>query len=123
MKERRRYPRITASLSLKLSDSEYDVLTETRNISGNGVYCSIDRPIEPMTKLEIVILIPIKKNKKKAIKKISCKGIVIRKDCLRTNGKHSYRIGIYFSEISDKDRKALVSFINSNSLSTAKSTH
>jgi len=114
MNEQRRYPRIEKSLSLKLSDSEFDVVTETKNISGNGVYCAIDKPLEPMTKLNIIILIPLRKNKNKTIKKIHCEGVVVRKEYVRNNAKFAYHVGIYFNEIKEYDRKLLLSYINAH---------
>jgi hypothetical protein len=114
MIERRQYPRVLKAIPLKLSDAEFDVLTETKNISGSGVYCSIDKSLPVMSKLAIVLLVPIHKNKQKVIKKITCQGIVVRKEYVKDNGKHSYHVGIFFNDITDKDRKILVSYINSS---------
>ncbi|UCC95577.1 MAG: PilZ domain-containing protein [Candidatus Omnitrophota bacterium] len=113
MEERRKYPRITRTLPLKLSDSEFDVLTESKNISGCGVYCSVDKSIPIMTKLDIVLLVPIRKSRGRVVKKINCCGVLVRSEYLKDNGKHSYTVGIYFNEISEKDRKVLLSYINS----------
>ena len=79
MKERRKFTRVEGTIPLKLSDSEFDVVTKTKNISGSGVYCSVDTPLEPMTKLKIVLLIPYRVKKGKRVKKINCNGVVVRK--------------------------------------------
>lgn len=112
MEERRKFPRVKASLSLKISGKEYDTLTETKNISVTGIYCAIDRPLEPMTKLNIVLLIPFKKNNRKVVKKITCEGVVVRKDFLKNNGKYSYQIAIYFNSISEKNKKVITTYVN-----------
>ncbi|MBD3246954.1 MAG: hypothetical protein GF333_08130 [Candidatus Omnitrophica bacterium] len=113
MVERRKYPRVKKNLPLKISDDEYDILTETKNISGSGVYCSVNKPIPIMTKLNMVLLVPLKKNRNKGdVKKINCEGVVVRSEQMRDNGEHPYRVGIYFNDIKEKDRKALVSYIN-----------
>jgi len=112
MEDRRKHPRLVTSLPLKLTDSEYDILTETKNISASGVYCSVDKPIEPMTKLNIIILVPAKKTKQKTVKKINCRGVVVRKDYVRSNGHHSYHIGIFFNEMNDRDKKVLCNYLN-----------
>ncbi|MDD5584177.1 MAG: PilZ domain-containing protein [Candidatus Omnitrophica bacterium] len=116
MNDKRQYPRVEKSLSLKLSDIEFDIVTETKNISGSGVYCAVNKPLEPMTKLNIIILIPLKKNggRAKTVKKIQCQGVVVRQESMHDNGKNSYHVGIYFSDIKEHDRKNLVAYINSH---------
>jgi hypothetical protein len=116
MNDKRLYPRVEKSLSLKLSDIEFDIVTETKNISGSGVYCAVNKPLEPMTKLNIIILIPLKKSdgRSKTVKKIHCQGVVVRKENMHDNGKLPYHVGIYFSDIKDQDRKNLVAYINSH---------
>ena len=113
MEERRRFPRIHRTLPIKLSDSEFDIVTETRNISGSGACCSFSRSVPLMTKLDIVLLIPLKKSKDKVIKKINCCGVVVREESVENNGGISYCVGIYFNEIKEKDRKVLLSYTNS----------
>lgn len=113
MKERRKYLRIEGVLPVKLSHPDIDILTETKNISVSGAYCSVDKPLEVMTKLDIVILLPFKKNKTKTVKKINCKGVVVRKEFVADNGKHAYHVGVFFSEIEERDKKTLLSYVNS----------
>lgn len=112
MDDRRKHPRIVTSLPLKLTDSEFDILTETKNISANGVYCSVNKPIEPMTKLNIVILVPLKRNGKKTVKKINCQGIVVRKEYIKTNGHHAYNIGVFFNDLGKTDAKTLTAYLH-----------
>ncbi len=114
MKERRQFPRLKKILPIKLSDNEYDVLTETKNISANGAYCSVNKPIDLMTKLEVVILVPIQKSKAKVIKKINCCGVVVRNEQVDDNSKYPYRVAIFFSDLRDQDRKVLRSYIDSH---------
>lgn len=119
MTEKRKYPRIVGNLALKLSGSDCDIVTETKNISGNGAYCAVDVAIAPMTKLEILLLIPLKKNNHKGVRKINCKGVVVRNDYVKDNGRHSYCLGIYFNEIKENDRKFLMAYIDSISNTAA----
>lgn len=115
LKERRKYPRFHFTLPIKISNTAYDLVTETRDISGNGAHCFLDKEIAPMTKLKIIILVPLNKGGKKTLKKIICKGVVVRTDPCKNNGKAFYRIGIFFYEIKELDRKILLSYINSAS--------
>lgn len=120
MKERRVHPRIDHHLPLKVSDSEFDLVTKTINISASGAYCSVDRPLAPMTKLNMVVLIPVKKSGSKTVKKINCGGIVVRREQVADNGKHAWRVGIFFNDIKDKDRKVLASYVNAHLKSLKK---
>lgn len=115
MVERREHSRIKRVLPLKLSHLECDILTETKDISVRGAYCSVDKPLEVMTKVDIVLLLPIKKNKSKTIRKINCGGVVVRKEYVKDNGKHPYHVGIYFNDITERDKKNLRSYINMHS--------
>ncbi len=112
--EKRRYPRVKQSLPIKLCDNEYDIVTETKNISGNGVYCAVNRKLPLMTKLKIILLIPLRKNNRKILRKITCNGIVVRQAYMKNNGKYSYDTGIYFNEIKESDRKVILSYIDTS---------
>ncbi len=117
MEERRKYPRLEKNLPIKLKqdpDKDFDISTETTNISANGAYCAVNEAIEPMTKLKLVLLAPIHKAKIKKVKKIDCRGVVVRKERDESNKKFPYRIGIFFNEIDNQDRKFLRSYVNSS---------
>jgi len=111
MKEKRKFQRVAEALPIKLSGLDADVLTETKNISASGAYCSVDKPIPEMTKLNIVLLVPMKNGRIKNVRKINCKGIVVRRQVISDALPRPYNIGIYFSDIKERDRKALVSYI------------
>lgn len=117
MRERRKYPRIDNCLPLKLSYTDFDIVTETKNLSASGVYCAVNKPLEPMTKLNIVLLVPDKAKGHKNIHKINCQGVVVRKEespNIKNNGKHPYCIGIFFNDIKKSDRQILIGYINSH---------
>ena len=114
MNERRKAPRVNKALPLKLCHADYDILTETRNISASGAYFPSSKPLELMAKLNVVLLIPLKKSRSKVIKKINCCGVVVRHE--RTsegNGKFPYRVAMYFSDLKDQDKKTLCAYVNS----------
>ena len=114
MDERRISQRVDKLLPIKISDLEYDVHTETKNISASGAYFPVTKPIEIMTKLNVVLLLPLNKNKTKVIKKINCSGIVVRNDEFfdPENAKFPHRVAIYFSDLKDSDKKTLQSYVN-----------
>jgi|TARA_B100000315_G_scaffold242011_1_gene263669 hypothetical protein len=113
MKERRDSPRVSKQLSIKISSGDFDILTETKNISASGAYFPVSKPLSLMTKLEVVLLIPLKKNKSKVIRKVNCSGIVVRVEPIKDNGKYPYRVAMYFSSLKEPDKRVLRSYVNS----------
>ena len=113
MNERRKCPRVEKILPIKLSVSEFDILTETNNVSASGAYFSLKKSLELMAKLNVVLLIPIKKNKTKVIEKISCTGIVVRCEIADIDAKHPYRAAMYFNNLKERDKKILHLYIRS----------
>lgn len=112
MKEKRQCPRVEKILPIKLSVSDFDVLTETTNISASGTYFPVGKPLELMAKLNAVLLIPITKNRNRTIKKISCTGVIVRCEIAEESAKYPYRAAMYFSDLCDRDRKILRTFVN-----------
>jgi c-di-GMP-binding flagellar brake protein YcgR len=102
--ERRRYPRIKKILPLKVSTDEYDISTETHNLSCIGAYCTVDRYIPPMTKLSILLFLP---KDKKDYTKISCKGVVVRTE---KQSLKKYNIAIFFNEISESQKNKILKY-------------
>ena len=107
--ERRRHPRIEGSIPLKISSDAGDVVTETWNLSRSGVYCRVDKYLDPMTKLRIHLLLPLKKSKKTVTKKIFCQGVVVRTEAV--SGTGFYNTAIFFNELHQKDADSISDFI------------
>ena len=107
--ERRRSPRVDTNIPLKISGGEFDIVTEGKNLSASGAYCTVSQYLEPMTKLKIHFLLPLKKNDKVATKKISCSGVVVRSQA-QDEGK-KFDTAIYFNEIDEKSRKAIAEYV------------
>lgn len=109
--ERRRHPRLENNIPLKICSDDFDVVTETKNLSSSGAYCRVNKYLEPMTKLKIHLLLPFKKFNKVVTKKISCQGIVVRAESIP--GDQYFNVAIYFSDIAQKDVNSLNDYINS----------
>ena len=109
LKERRRYPRIEKELPLKIRTDEYDLVTQTKNLSCIGAYCAVDKYIPPLTKLSIILLLPLKTKNKNTNVKIQCKGVVVR-----TEGKppEGFNIAIFFNEISPRDKDKIATYVS-----------
>jgi len=110
--DRRRAPRVNRNISLRLTQQEFDSITETKNLSCNGTYCSISKYIEPLTKLKILLLLPnVDKKGKNKTHKIKCNGIVVRTE-ESGDSKKPYNVAIYFNEIKEKDKEKISLYVN-----------
>ncbi|MBF0123042.1 MAG: PilZ domain-containing protein [Candidatus Omnitrophica bacterium] len=107
--ERRQHPRVANNVPVKISCPLADFVTQTQNISCSGTYCRVDKYLEPMTKLGITLLLPIKKSGKVVTKKVACNGVVVRSENI-PNNKEFYT-AIFFHDIHPKDSQTLAEFV------------
>ena len=111
--ERRRHPRIFKKIPLKLKIDSFDLTTETLNISSSGVYCQTDKYIEPMTKVNIVLLLPLKlKNNTTVTKKVTCEGVVVRTE--KNPAGDKFNIAIFFSDVPKADVENINRYIETH---------
>jgi hypothetical protein len=106
--ERRRHPRLSYIVPVKISSDDVDIVTETINLSCNGVFCQVQKRIEPMTKLKVHLLLPLRKDHKIVTKKVTCMGVVIR---AQLAAEQDYETAIFFNDISPRDVRMISDFI------------
>ena len=112
IQDRRKHPRLENNIPLKIRSDDFDLVTETKNLSCSGAYCRVSKYLEPMSKLKIHLLLPLKKaNNKIATKKISCQGVIVRSESVP--GDQYFNIAIFFNDIQQKDVNTLNDYINS----------
>lgn len=109
--ERRQHPRIDKNVPLKISTADIDLVTETKNLSRTGVYCRVNKYIEPMTKLKIHLLLPVKKGNKTTTKKITCHGVIVRSEAVSKDNSE-YSVAIYFNDIPSRDADSITEYID-----------
>lgn len=109
-KERRKDPRFFGNIPLKISSEDFDLVTESKNLSRSGVSCRVSQYIEPMTKLKIQLLLPFKRNDKTVTKKVSCGAVIVRTESEPAKG--SYNVAIFFNDIQARDAEALAEYVN-----------
>ena len=106
--ERRKTPRIDERLSIAISEDGRIAQAQTQNLSTAGAYCTLDRFIAPMTKLQLVFELPDGNRRVR----ITCSGVVVRIEPVVTDAQRgSYQLAIYFSEMSDRSRIAISKFV------------
>ncbi len=108
--ERRRHPRIETSIPMNLVADKRNMSAEAINLSLSGVCCRVNRSIEVMTSLEIVLMLPDEGAPDDVIY-VECEGIVVR-DEKTENGHH---IAIFFNEIESNEKRKLAAYIASHS--------
>jgi len=107
--ERRRHPRVENSIPIKLSAADVDFVTESKNISCSGVYCRVDSYLAPMTKLRILLLLPVRKATKVTTKKIACGGVVVRTE--NSLSEEGFNPASFFNDIRPQDSRTLAEFV------------
>ena len=109
--ERRRHARLEHAVPVKISGGDFDIVTQTRNISCSGAFCQVSKYLAPMTKLKVHLLLPSRSGTKTVSKHIDCEGVVVRaqsapqEDCFNT--------AIFFSDIKSRDSAAIARFVAS----------
>ena len=109
--EKRRQPRVDNNIPLKIAAPGADLVTETRNVSSSGVYCRVNIFLEPMTRLQVTLLVPVKKAEKVFARKIVCGGVVVRTENIPDG--HGFNTAIFFNDIHPKDIRLLADFVES----------
>ena len=109
--ERRKHQRLESNIPVKICCDEFDIVTQTANVSRSGVYCRVNKYIEPMTKLKIQLLLPFKGEKKTVTKKVSCYGVIVRTESVPK--EDAFNVAIYFNDMASRDAACLADFINS----------
>ena len=106
--ERRQAPRVADRVSLAISDTSFAAETESQNLSATGVYCTLDRFIPPMTKLQVRFEVP---NGARRVP-IACAGVVVRVEPVIDEAQRGrYHVAIYFTDITDRNRSAISTFV------------
>ncbi len=109
--DRRRDPRFFGSIALKISCEDFDLVTETKNLSRSGAYCRVTQYIEPMTKLKVQFLLPFKRKDKTVTKNVSCGAVIVRTESEPSNG--AYNVAIFFNDIQTRDAELLAEYVGS----------
>ena len=106
--ERRQAPRVSEQIPVAIHDAGEELLTETKNISTAGAYCTLHRFIAPMTKLELQCELP---NGSRRVR-IRCSGVVVRiEPSVPSPDRALYNVAIFFTELTERDRRAISQFI------------
>ena len=114
IQERRKHPRLPKKLPLKVRVDSFDLVAQTQNISSSGAYCQVDKYIEPMTRVGIILLLAMRqKNNKLITRKLNCEGVVVRAEQAKDYaGK--FNIAIFFNNMKKTDTNIVARYIESH---------
>ena len=119
-RERRREPRAAERLSLSILDASAELSTETRNLSASGVYCTLDRFIAPMSKLQLRFELPNQGHRPISIR---CSGVIVRVEPVISSVQQGqYHVAVLFTELAERDRTVIARFVRQR-LSAGSSAH
>lgn len=104
--DRRRHPRSRGGFKLsEVGASTEKLISRVDNISCSGVLCHTQRPVIEMTKLNIVLDLPVPVDRV-----VSAEGIVIR--CEAEYPKSSdFKVAILYTKLSDDDHHAIRAYV------------
>jgi len=106
--ERRSAPRSTEQLDVSITESGIGFNAEAKNLSASGTYCTLDRFISPMTKLDLRFELP--DGNKNAV--IRCTGVVVRVEPIVADvDKPRYHMAVFFSDVSEQDRAVIARYV------------
>ena len=112
MKERRRAQRVDANLAIRISGAPGASKGETLNISTNGVYFKSPTYIEPMTKVQLELMIPDPSSTEGEETSITCEGVVVRVEPEREDPSVSvYNAAVFFTFLPEATQKLITKYI------------
>ena len=113
--DRRRSPRVAERVPFAITEGRAAVQAESVNLSAAGAYCTLERFIAPMTKLQLDYELPDPAgggaggNRRIRIR---CTGVVVRTEPVVTSPEAGrYHIAIFFTDLNERDRSAIARFV------------
>ncbi len=106
--ERRRAVRVPQRVSLSIVNPREVIKAETLDLSASGVYCTLSKFVPVMSKLDLHFALPNDAGS------IHCTGVIVRVDPPNAQpGRDNYEAAIFFSDLPEKDRHAIETFVQS----------
>jgi hypothetical protein len=108
--DRRRDARHDRSLPLRVAhDSAEGLRAESINVSTRGLYCKVQRYVQPFSKLKVALDLPFVSQGQATVE---CEGVVVRVDPeMETPGAKEYHLAIYFLDLDRKDASLIETFL------------
>ncbi len=119
--EKRTYSRFKADLPVELDGDNFHIVSEMKDISCSGAFCSTSLFIAPKTKLKVRLGLPFYDKSRKMIKKeLECFAEVTRIDPPEKRDTGSYNVGIMFKNIFKEEEECILRFIRLRNIKEGK---
>lgn len=109
-RERRAHPRRNADVPIQLSHGGSAFEARVRDVSRSGICFFLDRPLPPMTVLQVRLRIG-------AAREVAGNGAVVRCEKISKALEH-YEIALFLHDMTDDDRRVLERFVSQSSLAS-----
>lgn len=127
-RERRRMSRADAQLSMRVEGGSTDgaltpIVTESRNISGSGVYCVSPHYLAPLSKVALTIVLPEVPGRIARQRLLKCEGVVVR--CQGGEGPkrdRAYELACSFLSLDPGARELLDEYVVWRNLQALRSS-
>lgn len=112
--ERRNHPRTETELQLQVTPERGGVVARVvaNNISMGGLYCTSAADFPEMTRLEVRLMLPLKRGKNGDAEPLDVEAVVVRRRELpSSSGETRYELGLFFTNLDDSAREAISRFL------------
>jgi c-di-GMP-binding flagellar brake protein YcgR len=109
--------RADAQLSMRVESGSTDgalmpIVTESRNISGSGVYCISPHYLAPLSKVALTIVLPAVPGRTPSQRLLKCEGVVVRCQADEKARKgRSYELACSFLDLEAAARDRLEEYV------------
>lgn len=116
-RERRRMSRADAQLSMRVESGGVEgglvpIVTESRNISGSGVYCLSPHYLAPLSKVALTIVLPAVPGRSPSQRLLKCEGVVVRcQSADAAKGDRAYQLACTFLGLEAGVRDRLEEYV------------
>ncbi len=114
-KERRRHPRVRASLAAQIVTHEkrdQPVVVRPKNISCSGLYCHLNRYIAPFQRLHLSVIVPLIQRGRVHNEVIQLDAVTVRVEPeLEDPNVSDYHIAIFFESVSENDKQVIERYV------------
>ena len=107
-KEQRSNQRIPSDLRLRTAEGDGLIEMQVANVSLGGAYCRSPRPIEPMTRMEVILELP----SADGVTPVRTEAVVVRAERASTGSQNpTYHLALWFQGMSEEHRTSLMHYL------------
>jgi hypothetical protein len=107
-KEKRSDPRIPADLRLRTAEGDGLIEMQVANVSLGGAYCRSPHPIEPMTRMEVILELP----SEDGVTPVRTEAVVVRAERSSAGPQDpTYHLALWFQGMSEEHRTSLMRYL------------